>query len=63
MIYDFEDFLEEIHAKQYTGTDDDMPDNFEHWLETIGIDAVITYANQYAKQCVERSETVTINKV
>ena len=27
-----EDKLKEIHAKQYTGLDDDMPDDFENWI-------------------------------
>lgn len=27
-----EEKLQEIHAKNYSGTDDDMPDRFEHWL-------------------------------
>lgn len=25
--------LQEIHAENYRGTDDDMLDNFEYWLE------------------------------
>ena len=27
-----EDELRDIHAKDYTGTDDDMADDFENWL-------------------------------
>lgn len=27
--------LKEVHAKNYMGTDDDMPDNFEYWLENL----------------------------
>lgn len=26
------EILRDIHAKNYNGTDDNMPDNFEHWL-------------------------------
>jgi hypothetical protein len=29
----FEDYLKSLHAKDYHGTDDNMPDDFEHWLE------------------------------
>lgn len=28
----YEEELKVIHAKQYTGTDDDMPDDFDRWL-------------------------------
>lgn len=27
----FMNYLRAIHAKEYTGTDDDMPDDFEKW--------------------------------
>lgn len=30
-----EDKLKEEHAKDYHGTDDDMPDAFESWLEDL----------------------------
>lgn len=30
-----EDVLKNIHAEDYSGTDDDMPDNFEKWLEDL----------------------------
>lgn len=26
------DTLKHIHAEQYSGTDDEMPDNFENWV-------------------------------
>jgi len=31
----FEEFLKEKHGKQYIGLDDDMPDDYEHWLENM----------------------------
>ena len=27
------EYLQDLHAEQYTGTDDDMPDDFDNWLE------------------------------
>lgn len=30
---DFENYLQEKHAKGYMGTDDNMPDAYESWLE------------------------------
>lgn len=27
-----ESYMQELHAKQYIGLDDDMPDDFETWL-------------------------------
>ena len=32
---DFEDYLREIHALGYMGSDDDMPDAFNQWLEDL----------------------------
>lgn len=33
-----EDKLKEAHAEDYRGTDDDMPDAFEGWLEDLTLD-------------------------
>lgn len=43
----FEEFLKDVHAKNYNGTDDDMSDAFEEWLENIGIDYVIQFATNF----------------
>lgn len=42
----FEDYLRKIHAKQYKGLDDDMPDDFDYWLTQLDPDELIEYANQ-----------------
>lgn len=47
----FEEYLQQIHAKQYTGTDDDMPEDFsEHWLYHLDTNELIEYAQDYANQ-------------
>ena len=33
-----ENILEEKHSKNYTGTDDDMPDEYENWLMELSLD-------------------------
>lgn len=33
-----EDKLKEAHAKDYHGTDDDMPDAYESWLMDLSVD-------------------------
>ena len=48
---DFEDYLQEKHAEQYTGLDDEMPDNYEDWLADLDINDLIKWANKYAKVC------------
>jgi|GEM_PF-2298138 len=45
----FEDYLKEIHAQDYTGTDDDMPEAFESWLGGLDIEEFMSYADQYAE--------------
>ena len=42
----FEDYLKEIHAKQYRGTDDQMPDDFQNWMEDLDNAELIEYGNQ-----------------
>lgn len=49
----FIDYLQEIHAKQYHGTDDDMPDNFDYWLSNLDTQEVIEYAEACIKDCLE----------
>ena len=46
---DFEDFLQDKHAKQYVGTDDLMPDDFEDWLQDLSADDFIDYGNEYGR--------------
>ena len=45
----FEDYLKQIHADQYEGLDDDMPDAFENWLTDLQVDDVIAYAEEWGK--------------
>lgn len=44
----FEEYLKDIHARDYIGTDDNMSDGFESWLEDQGIDEIVQMANNYA---------------
>lgn len=55
---DFEDYLKEIHAEDYHGTDDDMPDAFDSWLgDDLQVDDLIEYANDFAaKKMLETKE-------
>ena len=46
MDYPFEEYLKNIHASNYMGTDDDMPDNYERWLSNLDIEEIIRYGNQ-----------------
>ena len=34
---DQEDVLRNIHAENYSGTDDDMPEAYERWLENLTV--------------------------
>lgn len=34
---DQEDVLRNIHAESYSGTDDDMIENFEKWLKNLTV--------------------------
>lgn len=43
-------FLENKHADQYHGLDDDMPDDFMEWMSNLQAEDWIIYAEEYAKQ-------------
>lgn len=49
----FEQYLRDIHAKSYIGTDDDMPDAFEAWVSELEASDVM----QLAEDCI--SELIT----
>jgi len=47
--YPFEDFLKDIHAKGYSGLDDDMPDAFETWVTNLDCEELIEHGNVFSK--------------
>ncbi len=51
---DFESYLQEKHAWQYSGTDDCMPDDYADWLSYLDINDVIKWANEYVEIQVKK---------
>lgn len=51
----FEHYLRGIHAKTYTGTDDDMPDDFEFWVSQLEADEII----KLAEDCIRKLQLIT----
>lgn len=43
----FEDYLQQQHAQQYTGTDDNMPDDFNKWLEQWDTADILEMVREY----------------
>lgn len=43
----FEDYLQWKHADQYHGLDDDMPDDYQSWLDGLSVDEWIEYGTAY----------------
>jgi hypothetical protein len=46
----FEDYLQEFHAEDYHGTDDDMPDHFDDWLGSLDGEDYIILADKALEQ-------------
>jgi hypothetical protein len=44
---DFEDFLQDKHGRDYIGTDDDMPDAYDSWIENLDSDDWMRLGQQY----------------
>lgn len=51
----FEDYLRDIHAETYKGTDDDMSDNFNTWIGDMDINECIQHAEDYGEHCYEHA--------
>jgi hypothetical protein len=47
---DFEDFLIDFHADQYVGLDDEMPDDFNKFLEEMDIEDWLKLGTIYGQQ-------------
>jgi hypothetical protein len=47
----FEDYLINVHAKQYVGTDDNMPDAFDDWLSNLDCQEIIEYTQEWNDAC------------
>jgi hypothetical protein len=43
----FEEYLQDIHAENYMGTGDDMPDKFDSWISEMDVNEVIELAEKY----------------
>lgn len=43
----FEDYLQDIHASNYEGLDDDMPEDYEEWLSNLDVQELIDYADKF----------------
>ena len=42
----FENYLKDIHARNYMGTDDNMSDSFDHWLSNLDVEEILDFGNQ-----------------
>ena len=42
----FENYLRDIHAKNYMGTDDNMSDSFDHWLSNLDVQEMLDFGEQ-----------------
>jgi hypothetical protein len=50
----FEAFLQEVHARDYMGIDDDMPDAFEAWVTELDNQELGEYAEEWGEQLVKK---------
>lgn len=45
----FEDFLQDKHAAQYQGLDDEMGEDYEEWLSELDVDTWLEYGRAYSE--------------
>ncbi len=46
-MYNFENYLQDLHAQDYHGTDDDMPDAYERWLSEFDANDILELVAKY----------------
>ena len=51
----FEDYLQHLHAEDYHGTDDDMPDAYESWLMDFDVAEILEQVKIYERIQNERA--------
>ena len=49
----FIDYLKDVHAESYTGTDDNMPEDLDNWLGNLDGEEYIKYADQWTTKVIE----------
>ena len=58
----FKEYLQGLHSDHYKGTDDDMPDKFDLWMERLNIDDWLGFGQAYGTYITQ--ETIKlINKI
>lgn len=45
---EFESYLQDKHAAQYAGLDDDMGDDFEYWIQELDVDDWIRLGSKFS---------------
>lgn len=55
----FEEYLKEVHAKTYTGTDDNMQEDFECWLANLDEIDLMELANDAFGKIIKQYEKKT----
>ena len=53
MLKDFESFLVDRHAEQYTGLDDEMPDDYERWLSELDANDFLHYGQLWGESILK----------
>lgn len=46
----FESFLIDKHAEQYNGLDDEMPENYNDWLQDLSHDEIIEMIGEFCQR-------------
>lgn len=59
----FEDYLQEKHAEQYQGLDDEMGEDFTDWLEDLDVNTLVEYGEIYGMKRFNAGIKEVIDKI
>ena len=56
----FEQYLQEIHANDYHGLDDEMPDSFDAWVSELDAEEMKEYAEEWGEELEEEKDKALV---
>lgn len=58
----FEEYMGNIHAQNYAGTDDDMQDSFDKFMQDLQVDEWLQYGDEYGEYCKIEGQADGLNR-
>jgi len=58
MKHPFEEYLQDIHARDYTGNGDDIGEAFNDWVAELEVDELLEHGDNMANEIIKIKSSV-----